>query len=270
VSYTGWGETEAAADAQARGISGGDGITVGSINARVDEYINDLIQQSQGDRDFIIRQLNAQHEMALGSDKGEEAAFLERVADKLEEKIGRIPYDFEKYSARELDDFAKGTQRLTENKDIALRRLGEDEKVAQRQLEINREQERRGQGESLSQRGLLTGTREETVGLGAKSVGELEENLQSRQDALTRSVSRTGEEIGLTFGRGISDITTAKDRGLEDLTTQARRAALGQQQSTQYGLESANRAADARKKLLEKQRQQEKLYSPSYAYTGLV
>lgn len=238
------------------------------LDSRVDEFIDDLIGQAGGDRDFIIRQLDSQHQLALGTDDSARAEFLEKVSSKLEARIGRIPFDYERFNKRELEDFARGTKRLTQNKDIALRRLAEDEQVAKRELTQTEEKERESQGESLSARGLLTGTRSETVGLGGKSVDELEREIGERRGALSRAIGREKEGITTTFGRGIEDVTRGKERSLEDLKVGARRGAIDQQQRTTFGKEGADRSFEARKKQLERERQLQKLTMPSFALTG--
>ncbi len=94
------------------------------LDKSVDDYINQLISQSQGDRDFIIKQLEANYDLALGTDDNARADFLEKVADKLEERIGTIAFDFE-----------RGVERTTEDKNEALRRLDEDDRILKENLE---------------------------------------------------------------------------------------------------------------------------------------
>jgi hypothetical protein len=239
-----------------------------ALDTSVDNYINDLISEAQGDRDFIVRQLDAQHKLALGTDDVARAQFFEKVADQLETRIGRIPYDYERFTKRELEDFARGETRLTENKDIALRRLAEDEAVLQRQLQQDVGQERQTQAEQLNARGILSSTREGAQGLAGSEVGRLERDVTARQEALNRAIGRSREETNQTFGRGIEDITTSKERNLEDLKTTARREGIDAQQSRDFGVESADRKLSAEKKRLERQRTLDRLMNTSFALTG--
>lgn len=217
-------------------------------------YIDQLLEQNKGDLKLVLDEIDARHSLALGTDDVERAAFLAKVANKLEERIGRIPYDYETKTTREIEDFARGSKRIGENKTLALNRLAEDEKVAQQQLDIAKQEERDAQGESLNARGLLTGTREQTVGLGAKDVGKLEEDLRMRQEALGRSVGRTGFDITQESSRGMEDILRGKERNLADITTDARRGALDVGLEAKFGRAKAQASADKAAKELERKR----------------
>lgn len=274
TSYTGWGEAEASQDAANKGLTGSStsnslyGAQLGQLDAKVDEYIDDLISQAQGDRAFIAKQLEYAYDQALGTDDKATADFLEKVSSKLEEKIGTIPYDYEKYTARELEDYALKTSRATETKDTALKRLAEDEKALQTGLDATKVIERRDQESELNRRGIIQGTREGASGLAGLFVGEKEADLASRQEALKRAISEQGQDINTTFGQTMETAGITKERNIQDLTDEARRSAEKSIYNRDIGLESANRDLEAQIKKLEQQRTLNKLSNPSYALTG--
>lgn len=215
---------------------------------QANRWADDLIAQSRGDMDFAIRELDAEHKVAMGQNDQERAKFLESVSDALEEKIGTIPYDYE-----------KGMTRLGENKTRALERLARDEEVIRREFGVATEQARRQQGETLSQRGLLTGTREKTVGLGSRDVRELESEVGAKLGAIERSLLESREDIGRTALRGG-----------EDLTTEARRAGLKAGRTYEFGKEEQERAFEAEKKRLERERQSEIDLARTAQFTGIT
>ena len=239
------------------GLYGGEGRSAEQIRqaelqrqAYIDQankWADDLIAQAKGDMDFAVRELDAQHQSALGNNDADRAKFFEQVADALEEKIGTIPYDFE-----------RGITRLGENKQRALERLSRDETELRRQFGVESEQARRQQGETLSQRGLLTGTREKTVGLGARDVRELESEVAARLGTLERGFTEGREDIGRTF-----------TRGTEDVTKEARRAGLQTQRTFEFGKEEQQRAFEAARKRLEREREQEIDLARAFQFTGI-
>ena len=236
VSYTGWGEDEAAADAAAKGLSGsGDSTYQGyfdQISGDVNKYADELIDIAQGDYDFVAKWIENAYKLALGTDDVKRAEFMKKVANATEERQGRIIFDYD-----------QGMYRLEEDTSRALGRLAEDEKFLTEKLGAETALEREQQAGDLNRMGLVTGPREEEVGLGGKRVRELEENIGRRELSLARSV-----------GRGREDITRASERGIEDITTQARRGAIDEETSTAYAREKAKRDLDRQKKLAEIQR----------------
>jgi len=211
-------------------------------------WADDLLKDAQGDKDFAVRQLDAEHKVALGQNDQARAEFLEKVADALEERIGTIPYDYE-----------RGITRLAQDKSRALERLARDETEARRQFGVETEQARVGQGESLSQRGLLTGPRDETVGLGAKSVSDLESEIAARFQTLERGINEPRQ-----------DIMRTSQRTGEDLKTQARRAGLKTERVYEFGKEAQERELERRRKEIERDREIEKLTAEAFQFTGVT
>ena len=220
--------------------------TLQEYEDRANRTADELISRAEGDRDFAIRQLDAEHKVALGQNDQERAKFLEQVANKLEERIGTIPYDYK-----------VGVTRLEETKSRALERLARDEAELRRKLGIETEQARQTQGETLSKRGLLTGPRMETVGLGSGEVGRLEDEIEAKFQALER---------GATEGR--EDITRTATRGVEDVTSKQRRLALTTGRTYDFGKEQAERDLEAERQRVERQRALAKLDVQAMQFEG--
>ena len=265
-AYTAWPEDAAAQDAKNKGIGQQSGSLYGTMNQAIDEYINSLISEAKGDKEFIIKKLTAEHQLALGNNDSQTAQFLETVSDALEKKVGRIPYDYEKYTARELEDYAKSKSRLESSSDLALKRLAEDEAYLKQGVDANALIDRRNQESTLNQRGIIQGTREQAQGLAGQEVKTLETDIDRRYQALAKSIGREKENIGISKTQGLEDLALSKNRSLEDLKTEARRSAENQQLSTSFGTESANRSFEARKKALEAQRQEMRIPTLSSSY----
>jgi hypothetical protein len=227
------------------------GETESSLNAATDRYINDLLASVNGDRDFAIKKLTQEHDLAISNNDPQTAKFLETVASDLEPKIGRIPYDY-KVAVERTEDKTK----------TILDRLMEDEKVWMKENDQSNKEARVSQQESLAQRGILSGTRDEAKGLAGSEVKTLEQKMQEKLDTYARAK-----------GRNVADVNTDKRITLEDLATGARRGVQDVQMATSLGKESANRIADAKAKELERQRELDKKANKAYTpqvYYGQV
>ncbi len=243
--YTGWGEAEAAADARAKGLSGGSSggdfnynSQLGEINKSIDDYVNELITQSNGDYDFVAKWVESNYADALGTDNTQRADFLKKVANSLEQRIGTIAFDYETNTYRTISD-----------RDLALKRLDYDE---QRVKEQN-QQDREAQGANLNARGILSSTRENATGLAGKEVRTLEGSIADRMEALKRNRQ---------------DINLSADRSLEDITTSARRAADSSQTTKDYQIEQAKRAKEKAVKLAEATRSSMKAAGEASLYSN--
>lgn len=224
------------------GSAGGSlGANLGFLNEQTDRYINDLLASVNGDKDFAIKQITKQHDVAVGNNDTKTAEFLEKVASDLEAKVGRIPYDYQVAVDRE--NFSTKT---------ILDRLNEDEKIFMKEKAVTDKESRVNQQESLAQRGILSGTREGASGLAGEEVKTLEQKLQEQLDTYRRAKGRT-----------VADVGTASKTTLEDLATGARRGVQDIQTQTTFGKEASTRAADAKAKELERQRALQKLQNQS-------
>lgn len=228
-------------------------------------YIDQLIGEAQGDLNLVLKQLDAEHKLALGTDDTARANFLEKVADKLEQRIGRIPYDYERYSTRELEDYARGSERITSDKTTALQRLDEDERVLRDEARLEADEARQLQDEALNQRGILSAPRTQATGIAGKEVSDLEGAIKRRSQEITRAVGRDRFDITQDATRSLEDLRLGRDRTLEDITTTARRGAIDQQQATEFGKERAQREFEARKTALERERKRLMAQAPSSA-----
>lgn len=246
-SYVAWGEAEAAADARAKGISGGGSSSgsgfdynaqLGEINKSIDDYINELITQSNGDYDFAAKWIESNYAKALGTDDKQRADFLKKVASALEQKIGTVAYDYETNTYRTISD-----------RDLALKRLDEDEMSLKRTTQEAREAQQTG----LNARGLVSSAREQAQGLYGKEVGSFESGVNDRMLALQRARE---------------DVSTGSQRSLEDITTSARRAALEGQTTRDYQIEQAKRAKEKATKLAEASRSSMKAAGEASLYSN--
>ena len=222
-----------------------------------ENYINDLMGQAQGDRDFIISQLKRDHDLALGSDDKARAKFLESVADKLEEKIGRIPYDYQVGTTRTQQNLAR-TQEVTQrNKSQALARLAEDEKVWKQEFGDASTLAKGTQQEALLKRGILSGTRENAQGLAGQEARRLDTDLASTLEAYDRALGRSRQDIETQVGDTLFEAQRSATRAIEDLKTEARRGSIDTQDRLKFGTEGANRQFEAKRKEIERLRRQE-------------
>jgi hypothetical protein len=227
------------------GLSGGSGYgaTVGAFDQKVDQYIDKLISDAQGNRDLAIKRIEAEYDAAMGTDDEAAKRFLEKVADGFEQQYGRIQFDYEQATTRVNQDF-----------NTTMSRLAEDEKIIKAQYNKQADQSRQDQNSSLNARGLVYGERDEMGGLGGEEVRKLEDSINERMTALERSIGRERE-----------DLTTNKERSLTDITTNARRLAQDSQTNKEYGIADTNRSFDKFKEQQEANRKLQKSYSTSYA-----
>lgn len=232
-----------------------------------DKYIDDLLGQAAGDRDFAIKQLKREHELALGTDDQARAQFLESVADRLESRIGTIPYDYQVGTTRTAEDLARVEEVTKRNTDLALQRLSQDEQTWRQQFGRETQDLRQSEAESLSKRGLLTGTREQAQGIAGREVGQTEQGISDTLSAYDRALGRSREDIGTQASDTLFEARRGAERTQQDLTTAARRGAIAQQDQLQFGTEAAQRAYEARQKELERLRAREKQLAQQSAVT---
>lgn len=243
--YTGWGEAEAAADARAKGISGGSSNSneadynarVAEYNAAIDRYADWLISQASGDYDWAAKWIESNYTQALGTDNAERAAFIKEIANSLEKKIGTVAFDYETNKYRTISD-----------RDLALKRLDEDEAVFKRTTQTEREAQQGG----LNARGLVNARRDQAQGLYGKEVGEFEQGVNDRMMALQRARD---------------DTNLLAQRSLEDTTTTARRSAGTSQDARDYQIEQAKRAKEKAQKQAEVYRSTGKVLGEGNVYS---
>ncbi len=217
------------------GGSSGNAFT-DQLNANDNKYIDQLISEAGGQRDIIIKKLDAEHKLALGNDDVAKAAFLEKVADGVEQRIGRIPYDYERYTARELEQYAMNKGNIQDNTKLALDKLSMDEKNLGTQTD-----------ESLNQRGLLTG----------QDPNKLEGLAGSEYDRqVTQPVDMERQGINLSNNQQLASEGFRHTNAMQDLTVDTRRGAQDQENATTFGKDAANSDYETKMKALERQRQQ--------------
>jgi hypothetical protein len=200
------------------------------LEGNTNEYIGKLTEVAQGNYDFTAKWIEANYKEALGNDDTKRADFFKSVANDLEKQIGRIAYDYQ-----------TGSYRLTQNRDLALQRLQEDNKILTQDLSTKKMLAQEQQNTSLNQRGLMdSGTRGTVQGIANRDIGQMEQDYERQFQALSRSL-----------GRGTEDISRTYSTGLEDLTTQQRRLGENAQMTQQQQLEQAQIDLANEKKRLE-------------------
>lgn len=237
----------------------------GQISGEVNKYVDELINQAKGDYDFAAKWIENNYKLALGSDDGAAANFLKQVANTLEEKVGRIAFDYQTGTYRANQDADLGSNRTIRNRDMALARLDQDEVAFKENYDREANLARDAQNASLNERGILTTSRDKADGLAGREIRNLEAGLTSELDAYNRALSRDREDINLSSGDQLEDIGIAKNRSLDDLTTNARRAGIDETNQRQYNLDSVQRVLDQKKLEAEKQRRSLLNQTRSYA-----
>jgi hypothetical protein len=197
------------------------------MTGEVNSYIDGIINSAGGDKDFAVRQLTRDYEMALGTDNQARAQFLESVADEFEKKYGTIQKDYNTYTTYAREDLSTQEQRITGGRDRVLSRLSEDEKNWRENFAREAKEGKQSQAESLLERGILQGTREGAEGLAGGEVKRFDERLAQELDLFGRELGRTREDIGREAGENLFDVRRTTSRELERLKTLARRGAVG-------------------------------------------
>lgn len=179
----------------------------------IDDYIDELKGEAQGDYDFVVKFLKKQFQSALGTDDKARAEFFSKVANQLEARVGRIPYDFDLQTGREKEDLTNFLRRADlEDADLRAR-----EKEFQQQQEFAKGIETEQRQQEFNQRGLLDS------GLQKKREQQQAEARRLETDPLKRAFelerARRAEQVGeerLQSGRRLEDITTGARRAGED------------------------------------------------------
>lgn len=233
-----------AAKSQYESGSGGYGSGLQMLDDNTKRYYDDLVSMAEKDLDFVLERLDKEHEIALGNNDSARAQFIESVADKVEAKMGRIPYDYK--VARE---------RQERNTNQALSRLAADARVLRERIDRDAELTREQQMGNLNARGLINGPRDQVTGLGGREISRVEDQIADRIAALDREISRNRE-----------DINTQNTDTLADLKTGARRDALDTQRAYSLNKQQEQTNFDRRKKEIERARKLESLSNLSGSF----
>lgn len=179
----------------------------------IDSYIDELKSEAQGDFDFVTRFLKQQFETSLGTNNVAKAEFFSKVANQLEKRIGRIPFDFEKRTGREKEDISNFLRRASlEDTDLRSREV-----EFEKQEEFKQELQTGQRKEEFGARGLLGSGLEKKREQQQTEARKLETDPRRRAFELERS-RRTEQtrEAGLQSGRRLEDIKTGARRAGED------------------------------------------------------
>lgn len=210
----------------------------------IDKYTQEIINQANGDYDYLSKWIENSYKLALGEDDQDRARFIKSVANDIEKKVGRIQFDYNTGKYRTEQDMATATERTTQSRDLALKRLAEDEATTRTQMSQEAGQAKQGLAESLSERGLLSGGLGQKGGLEGRNAQELETQLGDRLSAFERTLGRSRQDITTGAEQNLADINRSGTRTIENLTTGARRGAQDTQMQTDKQRQDAQRARD--------------------------
>lgn len=193
----------------------------------INKYIDELKGQAQGDYDFIVKFLKKNFETALGTDDTQRAQFFANVANQLEQRIGRIPFDYETKTSREKEDIANLLRRAEiEDTDLRARQV-----EFEQQQQFQQQQQKQQTDEAYNAKGLLgSGIQKKTEQQQAQA-RQLEQAPIRRAFELERT--RRNEQVG--------EAQLQSARNLQDITTEARRAGQDTQTGYEQGTEGAQR-----------------------------
>lgn len=212
----------------------------------INDYIDELKDTAQDNYDFIVKYLKSQFEHALGTNDQDRAKFFAQVANRLEERIGRIPYDYEIMTGREKEDLANY--------------LKEKSMEDTRQRELEKEFE--------TQQALATEKEQEKIREAANERGMLDSGIQKHQQAEAQEERETNiltpQRSLFAYQQAMRDLRESQakiqsQRNLQDITTEARRAAQDEQTAYQKGTEQANLSLAQRLAEIERAGASEKL-----------
>lgn len=209
--YKGPSTTPTGAQISAPGGSArSDGSTLEGLLGDVQTYVKELSDQARGDYDFVIKYLDRQHKMALGTDDANRAKFFESVANELENKIGRIPYDYLQKTDRERQDLGN----IFRRNDQAQKQLKSSEDQFNEQQKFKAEEDQTKLNADMSSRGLL--------GSGIQQKESNKQILARRlfeQDPFNTDIASKREQLA----QGLNESILGSNRNIEDITTGARR-----------------------------------------------
>jgi len=237
--------------------------------SKENQYVDSLLAQAGGQKDLAIKQLDAQHKLALGNDDTQTAQFLESVASALENKIGRIPYDYQTYTGRENTGYGINSGQIGQTRQLALAKLAEDERAQTASINLNQGQQNQSTAESLNSRGLINGSAPTGLnagapttqglgninGIGGQIAGNQNQDFANQRTALANSIGLGQQGANLTANQQQQSLDFSHANTLQDLTTNARRDTQDQQNTYQFGVQGANLDYKAKQAALERQRQ---------------
>lgn len=227
----------------------------------VNKYIDELKGEAQGDFDFVVKFLKKQFETALGADDKQRADFFAKVANQLEKRIGRIPFDFEEKTGREKEDISNFLRRLDiEDTDLRTREL---EFKAQEEFATGAETERRK--EEFGGRGLLGSGLQKKRQQQQAQARELATDPRRRAFELERTRrSEQRREAELQSGRRVEDITTGARRAGEDTQFGFEKGTEGAELDLSKRLSAITRTGAAEKRAVLTGLTQEELFKRSF------
>lgn len=252
-----------------------------AVNSNNNQYIDQLMQQAGNNRDLALKQLDAQHQLALGNNDDHTAKFLESVANQLEHDQGQVQYDYNLGTNRENTQYGLSGQGITNTRQQALNQLAEDERSGLANIGLSQGQGNQATAEDLNSRGLLTGsaptgltggapTNQQLGGInGVGAYGALTNNqgFTNQRTALQNSIGLGTNVANQNAGQQQQQLDFTHQNNLQDLTTTARRGVQDAQNTFNFGQQQANLTYQQQQQQLNRQRLALQLAAPGTAST---
>jgi hypothetical protein len=189
----------------------------------------------------VVKFIKKQFETALGTDDKARQDFLLKVANKLEERIGRIPFDYDKYTGRAKEDIANYLRRSEIDKQDANNR--ENEFLAQQGFAVK--QERKQLAEASNARGMLGSGIQKGEQMKLDEKRQLYETDPFNRSLALERTKRTEAE---------KEAILQNQREQSDITDKYRREAIDEQLGLDQGLEGADLALWKKKRAIEREK----------------
>jgi len=162
-------------------------------------YYDQLLLDAKGDWELVKKYLIQDFEFYLGQGDDRMAAFLKSVANDVEKRQGTIQFDYEQAKRRKEEDYV-----------TKMARAAEGEKTWREEEAFGAEKAQRERTGGYLER--LGGAGTLAHGVIGEAEKEAEKERQFKIDAYNRYLKNLRE-----------DLLKEKERGLEDITTEARR-----------------------------------------------
>jgi hypothetical protein len=208
---------------------------------QINKYAGELLDEAQKNYDFVVKYIKKEYETALGTDDKARQDFLLKVADSVEARIGRIPYDYEQKTAREKEDLTN----YFEQSKLQRTDIGNRQTEFNAQQQYAQKQEKTALDQSMNARGMY--------GSGIQTAEQSKLN-EKRQLYETDPFNRTTtlETNKLNLADKLAQLQS--NRNLQDITTTARRDAADVTLGKEKGLEGADLDLWLKKRQIEREK----------------
>ena len=174
---------------------------------------------------------------------------------------------------------ASQSGQIGQTRDLALKKLAEDERAQTAALNVSQGQQNQGLAEDLNSRGLINGSAPTGLtggaptsqgvgnigGIGGQLASNQNQNFTNQRLALANSIGLGQQGANLTAGQQQQSLDFSHANTLQDLTTSARRDTQDQQNTYHFSVQGANLDYKAKQDQLNRQRLALQLAAPGQA-----